>query len=262
MLERRVNHKAIVLYGCRVAALVASLALVPRLGTEFLPELNEGAIWVNLMLPPGISLSEVDNTVRADTNFSAKIPGSASVIAQAGRPEDGTDPKPINMVELFVDLKPPESWRRKITKEELIEEMEQALEEMPGSSPLSRSRSATTCSKAFRRSTARSWSRCSARTPTFCATKIDDVLQQVSAVRGVARAFIDRAGKMPQLQIEIDRERAARYGLNVADIEDMIETAIGGKAATQIWEGEKKFGVVVRLQGGRTAEHRYAAQAC
>ena len=83
--------------------------------------------------------------------------------------------------------------------------------------------------------------------PDVLRVKTREILREISGVRGVARAFIDRAGETPQLQIEIDRERAARYGLNVADIEDVIETAIGGKEATEIWEGEKKFGVVVRL---------------
>src|SRR4029077_5980314 len=68
-----------------------------------------------------------------------------------------------------------------------------------------------------------------------------------SPVPGVARAFIDRAGLVPQLQVEIDRQRAGRYGLNVADVEDVIETALGGKAATALWEGERRFDVVVRL---------------
>ena len=74
--------------------------------------------------------------------------------------------------------------------------------------------------------------------------------------RGVARAFIDRAGEVPQVLIEIDRDRAARYGLNVADIQDVIEIALGGKAATEMWEGEKHFSVVVRLRGGRARARR------
>src|SRR5213079_100668 len=73
------------------------------------------------------------------------------------------------------------------------------------------------------------------------------VLDTVRAVRGVNRAFIDRAGQVPQLQIEIDRARAARYGLNVADVEDVIETALAGRPATELWEGERRFNVVVRL---------------
>jgi heavy metal efflux system protein len=73
------------------------------------------------------------------------------------------------------------------------------------------------------------------------------VLRAIQPVRGVARAFVDRAGQVPQLQIEVDRARAARYGLNVADVEDVIETALGGKTATEMWEGERRFSVVVRL---------------
>ena len=89
----------------------------------------------------------------------------------------------------------------------------------------------------------------------------NDVLRTIAPVRGVARAFVDRGGQVPQLQIEIDRARAARYGLNVADVEDVIETALGGRRATELWEGERRFDVVVRLseeerqRRGRDREH-------
>src|SRR5581483_5255971 len=76
------------------------------------------------------------------------------------------------------------------------------------------------------------------------------VMDTISKVRGVARAFVDRAGNSPQLQIEIDRAQAARYGVNISDVQDVIETALGGKAATELWEGEKHFSVVVRLNEG------------
>ena len=247
VLEGAVNHKAVVI-GISVAALVASLALVPRLGSEFLPELNEGSIWVNLTLPPAISLTETANTVRRIRAALRKFPEVRSVIAQAGRPEDGTDPKPINMLEVFVDVHPPEEWTRKITKEELVVQMEKSLEEIPGVQP--------TFSQPIRDNVLESISQIDGQIvikmfgedSEVLRRKIGEVLQQVSSVRGVARAFVDRAGMVPQLQIEIDRGRAARYGLNVDDIDDMIETALGGKAATQIWEGEKRFGVVVRLK--------------
>src|SRR5205807_842922 len=75
----------------------------------------------------------------------------------------------------------------------------------------------------------------------------EEVLQTIRSVRGVARAFVDRMGEVPQSNITIDRERSARYGLNVSDIQDVIETALGGKAATELWEGEKHFSVLVRL---------------
>ena len=98
-------------------ALVASLMLVPRLGSEFLPELNEGSIWVNFTLPPGISLGEVNRTLHKARTSLLEIPEVSRVVSQAGRPDDGTDPKPINMVEVLVDLKPESEWRPNVTKE-------------------------------------------------------------------------------------------------------------------------------------------------
>jgi heavy metal efflux system protein len=246
MLEGALRRRYLVI-GIAVAALLGSLAIVPQLGSEFLPELNEGAIWVNLMLPPGISLSEVSRTLHRVRSTLTAFAEVNAVISQAGRPEDGTDPKPVNMAELFVDLKPQASWRRKISKEALIEEMNHALEQLPGIEP--------SFSQPIRDNVLESISQIDGQIvvklfsaePEVLRVKTKEILREVSGVRGVARAFIDRAGDTPQLQIEIDRERAARYGLNVADIEDVIETAIGGKEATQIWEGERKFGVVVRL---------------
>jgi cobalt-zinc-cadmium resistance protein CzcA len=231
-----------------LAALGASLALVPRLGTEFLPELNEGTIWINLNLPPGISVTEVNKVSHQLRATLREFPEVRSVISQAGRPEDGTDPKPINMVELFVDLRPPAEWRRKITKEDLILEMQAALEKLPGIRP--------TFSQPIRDNVLESISQIDGQIViktfgedlTVLREKSREVLEKISGVRGVARAFIDRYGEVPQLQIEVDRARAARYGLSVSDIQDVIEMALGGKAATQIWEGERRFGVVVRLQ--------------
>ena len=246
MLEFALRNRTVVV-SAAVVALVGSLALVPQLGSEFLPELNEGAIWVNMMLPAGISLSEVSRTLHRVRQTLGKFPEVNAVISQAGRPEDGTDPKPVNMVEIFVDVKPPAEWKREITKDELVKEMERELVKLPGVEP--------TFSQPIRDNVLESISQIDGQIVIkifstqgeVLRDKTRAVLREVSDVKGVARAFIDRVGQVPQLQIEIDRERAARYGLNVADIEDIIESSMGGKEATQIWEGEKKFGVVVRL---------------
>ena len=246
-LVAALSHRRLVTAGA-VAAMGASLALVPRLGTEFLPELNEGTIWINLTLPPGISVSETSRVTARLRSEILKFPEVVSTISQAGRPEDGTDPKPINMVEIFVDLKPQEEWTRKISKEKLIEEMQASLEAIPGIKP--------SFSQPIRDNVLESISQIDGQIvikvfgedPAVLRSRAQDVLETISGVRGVARAFVDRAGAVPQLQIEIDRQRAARYGLNVSDVEDVIETALGGKAATEIWEGEKRFGVVVRLR--------------
>ena len=230
-----------------LAGLIGSLMLVPQLGSEFLPELNEGTIWMNSVLPPGMSLSTVSKTLKEARKILLKFPEVKAVISQAGRPEDGSDPKPVNMTESLVDLKPQNEWTRKITKEELIDEMDKALDVIPGIEP--------SFSQPIRDNVLESISQIKGQIvvklfgtdPKLMSETINKVLKEVSSVRGVARAFVDRAGRVPQLEIEIDRERAARYGLNVADIEDLIETAVGGKSATEIWDGEKKFTVAVRL---------------
>jgi len=170
------------------------------------------------------------------------------VISQAGRPEDGTDPKPINMAELFVDMKPPSQWRPGITREEIAARMEDAINEIPGLEPA--------ISQPIRDNVLESISQIDGQIvikvfgdePTVLRQKATDVLRAVAGVRGVSRAFVDRAGEVPQLTIEVDRARAARYGLNVADVEDVIETALGGKIGTEIWEGERRYGVAVRLR--------------
>ena len=229
-------------------ALLGSLALVPQLGSEFLPELNEGSIWVNFNLPPGISTTEVSRTAHKARAALRTIPEVSRVISQAGRPDDGTDPKPINMVEMLVDLKPTKEWRAGHSKEDLIDQMDKALAALPGIE--------ASFSQPIRDNVLESISQIDGQIvvkifgddSNLLKTKIVELLHLITPVQGVGRAFVDRAGRIPQLQIEVDRERGARYGLNVADIQDMIETALGGRQATQIWEGEKRYGVVVRFK--------------
>ena len=257
VLEAALGHRRFVICGA-VVALLASLAFVPRLGTEFLPELNEGTVWVNINLPPSLSVTEATRECARIRKVLRQFPEVRSVISKSGRPEDGTDPKMLNMAEVFVDVKPPGEWTRRITKEQLIEEMDHALDAIPGIEQ--------SFSQPIRDNVLESISQIDGQIvvkvfgedTTILHEKAKAVLDAVARVRGVARAFVDRAGESPQLQIQIDRAAAARYGLNVSDIQDVIETALGGKAATEIWEGEKHFSVVVRIH---EAERRMAAHS-
>src|SRR5262249_2110611 len=131
VLKGALNHPLLVMT-LALALLGVTVALSPRLGTEFLPELNEGTLWVNLNLPPGISVSEAQRNWPKARPIIRQFPEVNSVVSQAGRPEDGTDPKPINMAEFFVDVKPPEQWTRPITKEQLTADLEHALDVLPG----------------------------------------------------------------------------------------------------------------------------------
>jgi cobalt-zinc-cadmium resistance protein CzcA len=252
-LLQAVKHPVLVLLAA-LAGLGATLTLVPRLGSEFLPELNEGSVWVNLSLPPGISVTQAVAECARVRSILRQFPEVRSVISKAGRPEDGTDPKQVNMAEFLVDIRPEDQWKRKITKNELLAEMQKGLEAVPGYEP--------SFSQPIRDNILESISQIDGQVVikvfgddiATLKDRAERVLDTVRAVRGVNRAFIDRAGEVPQLQIEIDRQRAARYGLNVADVQNAIETALGGKQATEIWEGERKYPVVVRLREEQRAD--------
>ena len=240
------GHRRFVL-GASVISLALSLALLPRLGTEFLPELNEGAVWVNVNYPTSVSVTEAQELSRRVRQAIRKFPEVVSVTSKAGRPEDGTDPKLINMAEFLVDLKPENEWQRGVDKPGLLREMDAEVNKIPGITP--------SFSQPIRDNVLESISQIDGQ----IVIKVfgDDlevlrdqslaVLRQVETVPGVARAFVDRLGELPQIQVRVDRARAARYGLNVSDIQDVIETVLGGKQVTQMWEGEQHFGVAVRL---------------
>jgi cobalt-zinc-cadmium resistance protein CzcA len=242
-----IGHKKIVI-GAALVALAASLAVVPRLGTEFLPELNEGAIWINVPLPASVSVTEAREETAKFRAAIDKIPEVNTVIYQAGRPEGGNDPKLVNMAEFLVDMKPESKWRPGLDRFDLMDEMERNLIAFPGIEP--------SFSYPIRDNVLESISQIDGQIviKVFGADldvlrdESKKVLAAVRDVAGVHRAFIDRLGELPQLRIEIDREAAARFGLNVADIQDVIETALGGKVATQLWEGERRFPVAVRLK--------------
>ena len=231
-----------------VIALAGGLALLPSLGTEFLPELNEGAIWVNVFLPTSVSVTEAQALNRRIREAIHKSPEVTSVTSKAGRPEDGTDPKLINMAEFLVDVKPDSEWRKGMTKPKLLAEMNDEISKIPGIEP--------SFSQPIRDNVLESISQIDGQ----IVVKVfgDDldllketalhVLKQVQGVPGVARAFVDRLGELPQIQVRVDRARAARYGINVADVQDVIDSALGGKAVTQLWEGEQRFAVAVRLE--------------
>jgi cobalt-zinc-cadmium resistance protein CzcA len=240
------NREIVVLLA--VAVLGVSIWTLTGLGSEFLPELNEGTMWVNINFPPGISMNEAKRVAADVRDILHSSEVVRTVTSKAGRPEDGTDPKPINMAEFFVDLKPPSEWPQGLTREKLVDDFSVKLAALPGVE--------SSFSQPIRDNVLESISQIDGQivikvfgpNGDELRAQTEKVLRTISDIRGVGRAYIDRAGQVPQLQIEIDREKCARYGLNVADIQDVIETALGGKEATEVWEGERRFGVAVRLK--------------
>ncbi len=229
-------------------ALVSSFVLIPHLGSEFLPELNEGALYVTFTLPGNMSLAEgrkLTPQIRARLIRTPEVDG---LMSQLGRPEDGTDPTLPNNLEFFVKLKPMEEWRSdKHSMDDLVAEMTHNLLEIPGleynfSQPI-RDNVAENISGQFGQ----------------IALKIYgddlDTLQQaaetakdtISGVAGVADLGIVKSGESPQIAVKLDRDALARFDLDMSDVQDTIETAMAGHTASQLWEGEKRFDVTVRL---------------
>jgi len=230
-----------------LGALAASLLLARSLGSEFLPELNEGTIWVNATFPAGLSPEEARAEARRMRTLLHSVPEVRTVVSKVGRPDDGTDPKLFNSAELYVDFIPENRWRAGLDKEDLIAQMDRAIAKLPGI--------VTSFSQPIRDNVLESISQVDGQVVIKVSGEdigelrraAVDIVTQVKKVRGVDRAFIDRDGELPQMLIDIDRARAAHYGVNVADVQDLIETALAGKSTSELWEGEKHFAVVVRL---------------
>ncbi len=241
-----VKRKTVV--GVAILAFLISGIIATRLGSEFLPELNEGSIWVNLTLPPSISPEEAQRIMRNVRHALKKVPEVQSVISKIGRPDDGTDPKIFNSAELFVELAADSAWRAGKTKDDLIEEMDAAVSALPGLEP--------SFSQPIRDNVLESISQVDGQIVikvqgedyAHIVKSAREIMAKIGNVPGVVRSFIDRDGSLPQYRLDIDRASAARYGINISDIQDIIETAIAGKATTELWEGEKHFSVVVRLR--------------
>ena len=244
-------HRPRAVMAAAALTLAGALALGTQLGSEFLPELDEGSIWVNATLPPSVSPEEAKRSAAAIRAALRTVPEVRTVVSKVGRPDDGTDPKIFNGFEAFVELKPEAQWRPGMSKARILAEMDRSVDPLPGID--------VSFSQPIRDNVLESISQIDGQIVVklkgddleTLRTHANKVVALARNTAGVTRAFIDRDGLLPQLKIDIDRDAAARYGLNVGDIQDVIETALAGKATSELWEGERHFSVVVRLGGER-----------
>ena len=236
-----------------IALGVFGLAMVAasRLGSEFLPELNEGTFWVNFDMPSSVSSQEAAKLLLTARKALLSVPEVRTVVSKAGQPEDGTDPKTLSMAEIFVDVKPQEEWRKGQTRDKLIEEMDRKLSVIPGIDPAFSQPIRDNVLESISQIKGQIVIKVSGEDLTELSRLAESIQREIKQVPGVQRGEIDRYGDLPQLVIDIDRDRASRFGLNVSDVQDVIEAALAGKASTQIWEGERKFSISVRLPEDR-----------
>jgi cobalt-zinc-cadmium resistance protein CzcA len=228
--------------------MLLSFASAKFLGTEFLPELNEGALWVEAELPMSVSLNEANTISNKMIDVLKEFPEVKQTLSQVGRTNDGTDPKGFFNVQIQVDLKPQKEWKRHIAEEELIDEMDVQLRKFPGivynySQPIRDNVdeavagvNAAMAVKIFGTDF---------NVLDSTANKVMDVLKNV---KGIEDLGVLRNLGQPEFRIQLDQQKMAFYGVNTADANAVIEMAIGGKAATQLYEGERKFDVRLRYQ--------------
>ncbi|HBS58345.1 MAG TPA: CusA/CzcA family heavy metal efflux RND transporter, partial [Firmicutes bacterium] len=245
ILKTAVKHrKATIVFA--VVVMLAGFALLPFIGTEFMPELDEGSFLVMPTMLPSVSLTEATEAAKKMDTLIMQIPEVQYSVGKVGRAETAMDPAPINMIETIVTLKPKDQWRSGISKEDILMEMQTKLANIPG------------LNQAFTQPIAGRLGMLTTGVRTQLGLKLYgedlkvlqakafEIEQVLKNVPGVSDLLAERIFGAPYLEAQINREKAARYGLNIAELEDTLELTIGGRAATKTIEGRKRFDIFLR----------------
>ncbi len=232
--------------GGAVAALALSLALVPRLGTEFVPVLEEGSILFRTTLAPSAGLDEAIATAGRLERIVQEYPEVLEVVSKIGRAELGGDPEPVNNVETTVTLLPIEEWNTGRTKEELVDTMRGRLREVPGialnfSQPI-----ATRVDELLSGVRAQLAIKLFGDDLDTLAIKAAEIMETVAGIPGAEDVQTEQTQGQPQVIIRIDRTAVARLGIDVDDVQEIVRGAIGGTVAGQVFEGQRRFEIFVR----------------
>jgi cobalt-zinc-cadmium resistance protein CzcA len=250
-LKWAIEHRiATVGAGAAAFAIAVFLMLSGVIGSEFLPHLDEGAIWVRGTLAPSTGPTEGTRIMNQARVILGSFPEVTQVVSQVGRPDDGTDATGFFNTEYFVDLKPKKDWRLVFgeDKEELISAMDRELEKIPGvlwnfSQPIS-----DNMEEAVSGVKGELAIKLYGDDLKVLEEKGDEIVNVMRHVSGIEDLGLFRVLGQPNLNITVDRKQAARHGINVSDVQDAVETAIGGKAVSQVLQGEQRYDLVARYQ--------------
>ncbi|WP_304131528.1 efflux RND transporter permease subunit [Ignavibacterium album] len=240
------KHKIIVVTSAALI-FIASLLLFTRLGGEFIPTLDEGDILIELRRLPSISLTESIHTSQMLEAELKSIPEVISVVTKTGRPEIATDPMSIYQSDVYIKMLPREEWKTAKTKDEMIAKMTEVMNRIPG------------IGGGFSQPIEMRFNELIAGVRSDVGVKIfgedldtlariaNDVAELMQGIKGSADIRVQQTEGLPQLRIVVDRNKISRYGINVADVNILIETALAGTNVGKIYEGEKQFDLVVKL---------------
>ncbi len=247
-LEGALKMKGLVV-GIAIAFFVISMLVFNRLGGEFIPTLEEGDIATHLIIPPGSSLGqEIETTTKAEQILKAKFPEVKEVVSKIGSAEVPTDPMPMEVADAMVILKDKSEWTSAKTKEELMSKMEHALDDIPG------------LTTEFTQPIQMRFNELMTGVRSDVAVKIfgediellaglaEQVMPLIQSVEGVEDARPEAVSGLPQITVRYNKDKLALYGLNVGDLNQVVRTGFAGEKAGVVYEGEKRFDLVVRLQ--------------
>ena len=231
------------------ALVVGTFALFPFLGAEFIPRLEEGSLAIQIQRLPSVSLSESVNIATNAEKVLRGFPEVTKVISKTGRAEVATDPMGVDLSDVYVELKPPAEWTTAPTREEMVEKMAKALADNVPQANFSFSQPIE-----LRVAELISGVRSDIAIKLFgddldeLKRTADSIAVTVGKIDGAADVKVEQVSGLPQLQIKPDRAAIARYGINIEDVNDVVESVIAGKEAGLVYEGEQRFNLVVRLQ--------------
>jgi cobalt-zinc-cadmium resistance protein CzcA len=248
MLRWSLEHRRAVV-GIAVAFLAVTGIISTRLGSEFLPALEEGNFWIRASLPPTMTLDAGTEATRKIREILLRYPEVITVVSQHGRPDNGTDASPFSNIELFVPLKTMDKWPAGVTKEKLTAEVQAAFtKELPGVNFNFSQYIQDNVEEAISGVKGANSVKIIGPNLNVDEQLASQIYDQMSQVRGIADLGIFHVVGQPNLNIKIDREKTARYGLNTGDVNTVIQAATGGAVASTVLEGDRQFNLTLRAQ--------------
>lgn len=246
ILDWALGHRSVVVGAC-VGLLALTFVALQSIGGEFMPALEEGNLWVRATMPVDISFDQAAKLTSEIRKLFRESPEVTTIVSQLGRPDDGTDPTSFFNAEFLANLKPEKEWRPGLSKDALIAEIEGRLKEIPGVifnfSQVIQDNVEEAMSGVKGENSIKLFGP-DLKTMEAKAVEIEHVMRKVHGVKDLG---IFRLVGQPNLLIQVDREASARYGLQVADVNAVVQAAVGGQAVTQVYEGERLFDLVVRF---------------
>jgi len=227
---------------------LVSAAIIPFLGSEFIPRLDEGSIAIEARLLPSVSLTQSIRSYSEAERVLKEFPEVNRVVSKIGRAEVATDPMGVDAADIFIDLKPPAEWKTAHTREDLYAKMAEALERRVPEGAFSFSQPIE-----MRMAELIAGVRSDVAIKLFgddldtLSKTAEQIARVVGRVPGAADVKVEQVSGLPQLQIKTDRASIARYGINIEDVNNLVESIIAGQEAGQVYEGERRFDLVVRL---------------